>query len=238
MLELVPALLIAVATTAVAVLLALVFVWRPARARQRGGALVATLAFVALPGLVLTVGAERHLDQSKTTEFCMSCHEMHPYGASLLQPETLAGAHFANRTVPRGAACYACHTQYTMFGGLAAKAKGVQHLWVHYFGDLQDPLKLYEPYSNRECLHCHEGASSFDDAIGHSESLEQFRADTKSCISCHEPAHGVAAGAVSAAVAGTGTFPLPAAAGAAGRAAGAAGAAAGAAGEASGGEQR
>jgi cytochrome c-type protein NapC len=210
MLELVPGPWISVAATLVGVLLALRFVVRPARTRQAGGALVAVVAFVAVPGLLLTVGAERHLALSKSTAFCLSCHEMHPYGASLLQPDRLAHAHWAGRFVPREAACYTCHTEYTLYGGLRAKLKGLQHLWVHFFGAQPDPIALYTPYSNRECLHCHEGAKSFEEAEGHLDQLEAFRAGTKTCMKCHGPSHGVEKGAVSAAIAGTQQFQLPA----------------------------
>lgn len=209
MLELIPGPIITIVATLIGVLLAADFLFRPGRARQGAGPMMAAVAFIAVPGLVLTIGAERHIGMSKKTEFCLSCHEMHPHGSTLLNPETLAGKHFANRYVPRESACYTCHTEYTMYGGLAAKMKGLQHLIVHYRGGLGDPIKTYDPYKNRECLHCHEGATSFDEAIGHGDELESFRADTVSCLKCHNPAHGVEAGAVSAAYKHEREFELP-----------------------------
>lgn len=209
MLELVPGSLIAIIATLVGVLLAADFLFRPGRARQGTGMLAAAVAFIAAPGLLLSVGSERHIGNSKKTEFCLSCHEMHPYGATLLDPESLAGKHFGNRYVPREAACYTCHTEYTLFGGLRAKTKGLKHLFVHYAGGIGDPVKLYDPYRNRECLHCHEGATSFDEAIGHGDEIEAFRADQVSCLKCHKPAHGVEPGAVTEAVAGKREFALP-----------------------------
>jgi nitrate/TMAO reductase-like tetraheme cytochrome c subunit len=209
MLELVPGTLVSVAATLVGVLLALLFVVRLGLARERGGVLVGALAFLAVPCLVLTVGSERHLGTAKTDAFCMSCHEMHPYGASLRPTDTLAGAHHRNRWVPKDTTCYACHTRYTMFGGLAAKMSGLHHMWVHYFGELRDPLALYEPYSNRECLHCHDGGDSFEQAAGHAEKRAAFRGDAEACMKCHGPAHGVEPGAVTAARDGTRRFSHP-----------------------------
>jgi cytochrome c-type protein NapC len=209
MLELIPGPLIAIVATLIGVLLAADFLFRPGRAKQGAGPLVAAIAFIAVPGLVLTVGAERHIGMSKKTEFCLSCHEMHPHGATLLNAETLAGKHFANRYVPREQACYTCHTEYTMYGGMSAKLKGLQHLLVHYRGGITDPIKTYDPYSNRECLHCHEGAASFDEAIGHGDELESFRSDKVSCLECHKPAHGVEAGEVTKAYDGEKQFELP-----------------------------
>jgi cytochrome c-type protein NapC len=209
MLELVPGPLISIVATLIGVLLAADFLFRPGRARQGTGTLAAAVAFIALPGLILSVGSERHISQSKSTAFCLSCHEMHPYGSTLLDAESIAGKHFANRYVPREAACYTCHTEYTMYGGLNAKMKGLQHLFAHYGGSPDDPIKLYGPYSNRECLHCHEGSMSFDEAIGHGDEIESFRTNQVSCLKCHKPAHGVEAGAVTESMQGKREFELP-----------------------------
>jgi len=209
MLELVSGPLIAIVATLIGVLLAADFLFRPARARNGAGAMMAAVAFIAAPGLILSIGSEEHIHSSKSTEFCMSCHEMHAHGSTLLNQDTIAGLHFANRYVPREAACYTCHTEYTMYGGLKAKTKGLHHLLVHYQGGMADPIKLYEPFHNRECLHCHEGAASFDEAIGHGDEIESFRADKVSCLKCHNPAHGVAEGDATAAKNHTKEFELP-----------------------------
>jgi cytochrome c-type protein NapC len=71
----------------------------------------------------------------------------------------LAAAHFQNHRVPADEACYTCHTNYAMFGGMKAKIGGLRHIYVYYLGKPPQPadIKLYEPYNNRECLHCHAG---------------------------------------------------------------------------------
>ncbi len=210
MLEIVPGILIPAVITALGVALALVFLLRPSYARDRGGVLVGAVGFVAVPLLVLVVGSEKHLIGSKKTEFCLSCHVMHPYGGSLMDEgeEFLAAIHYSHHYVPPDSACYSCHTQYTMYGGLAAKMKGLKHLWVNYFDDVVDPIELYDAYSNRECLHCHEGGKAFEEAMLHADQIAEFRSDEVSCLDCHAPAHGVEEGAVSEARSGA-EFPLP-----------------------------
>ena len=146
-----------------------------------------------MPVAMTTAGAFRHLDQSKSTDFCLSCHEMQPYfDGFLAEPsarESLSAVHFQNRTIPRDEACYTCHTTYAMFGDIKAKMAGVQHLWVHYFGRIPDELELYQPYSNRECFHCHAEARSNESVSLHQGISEQLASDETSCMQCHRPAH-------------------------------------------------
>ena len=51
-----------------------------------------------------------------------------------------------------------------MFGGVRAQAYRTSPLPVRYFGTIPKPenIKLYTPFNNRECLHCHLGARSFE----------------------------------------------------------------------------
>ena len=63
--------------------------------------------------------------------------------------------------------CYTCHTDYAMFGGLKAKLRGLNHVYVQYFGKIPDKVELYNPYNNRECLHCHGGARNFEEGATH-----------------------------------------------------------------------
>lgn len=157
------------------------------------GRILTFLALFLLPVLVLTLGASLHLEKSKTTEFCLSCHVMEPYGESLriADQEYLPAVHFQNALVPRQRACYTCHTQYTLYGDLNAKLTGVKHLWVNYFGTPEEAIALYQPYRNRECLHCHGGARSFEEEEFHVEVRTELVAEETSCQECHEFVHGV-----------------------------------------------
>lgn len=168
---------------------------RHPEAMQTGrGRAVALLGFGVLPLAVSALGFSVHLEQAKSTEFCVSCHVMEPYGKSLWYDDTdaLPAQHTQNRRLPDGQECYSCHTTYTMFGGARAKLNGLQHLWVYYSGQTPETLELYAPYQNRECLHCHEGARRFESDEIHAELRGELASNEMSCLECHEVVHDIA----------------------------------------------
>lgn len=173
---------------------------RPGITATGGGKVMAFLVLFALPILCASMGVSSELERSKTTKFCLSCHIMEPYGQSLRvdDPSYLAAAHFQNHRVPADEACYTCHTNYAMFGSMKAKMAGLRHAYVYYLTKPPAPenIKLHEPYNNRECLHCHLGARSFEQGAVHSadpDLLPSVKANKLSCISsgCHEIVHNV-----------------------------------------------
>ena len=166
---------------------------RPALTTERPGMIVAFVAFFLLPVLITVIGTSAHLEQSKSTQFCLSCHVMEPYGRTLYidDPGYLPASHFQNNRLPREAACFSCHTTYTMFGDFQAKLQGVMHLYVYYLGTVPENLELYQPYNNRECLHCHGGARSFEESDIHAAFLGELRANETSCLECHDLIHNV-----------------------------------------------
>lgn len=183
------------------ILLIAVFVFRPGVTKSQGGKIVAFFVLFALPLLCFGMGFSAELDRSKSTQFCLSCHIMEPYGKSLRVDDTfhLAAAHFQNHRVPADEACYTCHTNYAMFGGAKAKLGGLRHIYVYYLGHPPKPedIKLYEPYNNRECLHCHQGARSFEEGAVHTADpslLPSIKSNKVSCLSsgCHQTVHDVA----------------------------------------------
>jgi len=168
--------------------------------RARGGKILAFMALFLLPALSITGGFSQHMDKAQTTEFCVSCHTMSDHGRTLLidDPSYLPAVHFQNNLVPRDRACYTCHTDYAMFGGVRAKLRGMRHLYVQYLGNIPPPdrLRLYEPYNNRECLHCHDGARRFETFSAHTKTpqmLGELKSNTLSCTSsrCHDIVHDV-----------------------------------------------
>jgi cytochrome c-type protein NapC len=188
-----------IALAAAGVLALLVGLWAGVT-RTREGKVLAFVALFLLPAAAAVLGFAEHMDRAQTTQFCLSCHVMTDHGKSLTidDPSFLPSAHYQNNRVPRDRACYTCHTDYTMFGGVNAKIRGLRHLWVQYAGTLPSPeaIKLYEPYNNRECLHCHLGARKFEEASPHRRSAEllpDVKSGKKSCISggCHEFVHDV-----------------------------------------------
>ena len=175
------------------VVLILAIASRPAMTAGRAGRVLAFVAFCVLPIVVTAVGVGAHLEHSKSTEFCLSCHVMGPYGESLyFEDEShVAALHFQNRWIPPERACFTCHTTYTMFGDLRAKMQGLKHVYVYYLGKVPEQLELYEPYNNRECLSCHGGARRFEASELHLEVRDELSSGDTSCMDCHEPIHDI-----------------------------------------------
>lgn len=180
--------------------LALLVGLRSQLTRSREGKILAFIALFILPIVAVAVGFSRQMDRAESTSFCLSCHVMTEYGQSLRvdDPSYIPARHFQNRLVPREEACYTCHTDYTMFGTVTAKLRGLHHLEVQYFGTVPKPenIKLYVPYNNRECLHCHLGQRVFEEASAHhkiADLLANVKANKLSCVSsgCHEFIHDV-----------------------------------------------
>jgi cytochrome c-type protein NapC len=179
----------------------IVLIARPAITATRGGKILAFVAMFCLPIFCGLLGVSREMGRSKSTAFCLSCHTMDEYGKSLHvdDPTHLPASHFQNHRVPVDEACYSCHTSYAMFGGLKVKLYGLKHVAIYYLGTPPAPenIKLYEPYNNRECLHCHLGAKSFEEGATHNAdpaTLPAIKSNQLSCISsgCHDIAHDLA----------------------------------------------
>lgn len=180
-----------VAVSLISILLIGLLAVRPSLTVAHGGKILAFVAFFILPIVATAIGASIHLEHSKSTQFCLSCHPMTPYGKSLQIDEAgyVPAGHFQNNRIPREQACFTCHTDYTMFGDLNAKVRGLKHVYVYYFKEVPAKLALYEPYKNRECLHCHAGARSYAETTPHKEMLEQLNSDQMSCLTCHGKIH-------------------------------------------------
>jgi cytochrome c-type protein NapC len=186
------------AVVVITIILAALVVARPALTMARGGKVLALLAFFIFPVFASLLGVENHIDRSKRTSFCLSCHVMEPYGHSLYVDDSsyIPAAHFQNGRVPRDEACYTCHTDYTIFGGFNSKLRGLHHIYAQYISKPQQPIKLYHPYNNRECLHCHEGSRSFEQGAIHTadpQTMADIKSNKISCLSsgCHDTIHNV-----------------------------------------------
>jgi cytochrome c-type protein NapC len=185
-----------IALLLISLILIAIIVFRPAITNSREGKMLAFLAFLILPVLCMFWGASEHIDRSKQTQFCLSCHVMQPYGKSLDvdDPAYVPAAHFQNHRIPVGEACYTCHTDYALYGGLRAKMEGLQHIYVQYLGTIPKTIKLFKPYNNRECLHCHLGARSFESNPIHMAVMDSIKSNQMSCVTsgCHDTVHDVA----------------------------------------------
>jgi cytochrome c-type protein NapC len=167
---------------------------RPNITAAQGGKILAFIAFFVLPIVTTVLGASIHLEHSTSTQFCLSCHVMQAYGKSLYidDPTYVPAGHFQNNRIPKEQACFTCHTDYTMFGDVNAKMRGLKHLYVYYLKTPPKKLTLYEPFKNRECLHCHANARSYEETTPHKEMKEQLAGNDISCLTCHNKIHDVA----------------------------------------------
>jgi len=68
----------------------------PSLTAVRGGKILAFIAFFIMPIVATVFGASIHLTHSKSTQFCLSCHTMEPYGKSLFvdDPTYIPASHF------------------------------------------------------------------------------------------------------------------------------------------------
>jgi len=184
---------------AVTIVMIAVIIVAPGITATRGGKILAFLVLFILPVTMAFFGTAEHLDRSKQTSFCLSCHIMQPYGKSLYvdDPSYLPAAHFQNARIPRDNACYTCHTNYAIYGTAHDKLRGLKHAYKYYLGTPANPIRLYEPFNNRECLHCHLGARSFEQGVVHNadqETMLAIKSNKLSCTSsgCHDVIHNVA----------------------------------------------
>ncbi len=184
-----------------AALIALFVGFRVQLTRSREGKMLAFVALFALPVMAAWSGFSEHMERATTTSFCLSCHVMGDFGRTLSIDDAsyIPAAHFQNNRIPRDRACYTCHTEYTMFGPVKAKVRGLRHLWVQYVVGAPKPeaIKLYDPFPNSECLHCHLGARRFEEGSAHQkipDLLSRVKSGKLSCVSsgCHEFVHDVA----------------------------------------------
>ncbi len=188
-----------VAVLAITLAVAGLVVFRPGLTAAKGGKILAFFGLFIFPAVAAMLGFESHIERSKQTSFCLSCHIMGPYGKSLYvdDPSYIPAAHFQNARVPRDEACYTCHTDYSLYGGLKSKVRGLHHLYAQYLSTPKQPIRLYHPYNNRECLHCHLGARSFEQGAVHTadpQTMLDIKSNKLSCTSsgCHENVHNIA----------------------------------------------
>ncbi|HKF23375.1 MAG TPA: NapC/NirT family cytochrome c [Candidatus Angelobacter sp.] len=184
------------AVLVITVLIAGLVIARPAITVAREGKALAFLGLFIFPVVTAFLGVDNHVERSKETSFCLSCHVMGPYGKSLYvdDPAYVPASHFQNHRVPPNQACYTCHTDYTLYtGSIKAKIRGLHHIYAQYIGTVHQPIQLYHPFNNRECLHCHLGARNFEQGTTHNAIMDDIKSNQLSCVTsgCHDMIHNV-----------------------------------------------
>src|SRR3982751_3096639 len=105
-------------TAIVVVTVALIglLVLRPSLVAARGGKILAFLSLFVLPLVVTGLGTSAQIERSKSTRFCLSCHVRDPSGQSprVDDPSYVPARHSQNTRAPGAAACFTCHTNYTL----------------------------------------------------------------------------------------------------------------------------
>ena len=157
------------------------------------GKVLVFITFLILPVLIIIFSTAYQYTNSKSTQFCLSCHVMQPYGKSLLIDDQsyIPAHHYQNNLIPQKNACFTCHTTYTLFGDIKAKLRGLTHFFKYYFGEKYENIKLRTPYNNRECLHCHGESRSFQEGKTHNYIIDRLNTNEESCLTCHGPFHSV-----------------------------------------------
>jgi cytochrome c-type protein NapC len=172
-------------------LLLLAYLGVPALAKHTPGRLALLVGVLVIPFLLSAGHLTFGFQESSQTRFCLSCHEMQAHGQSLFVDDkhALAAVHYQNREIDRDTICYSCHKDYAMFGDAKAKLNGLRHVWAHYVAGVPKKLELYQPYSNGNCLHCHDDARKFREQPAHAPVMDAITAGTTSCLTCHRVAH-------------------------------------------------
>ena len=180
-----------IALVVLTIVLAGVFLVRPSITVGVTGKILAFVGLCVLPTLCIGSGMSFHMQRSQQTAYCISCHSMENHGQSLyvLNTSYIPAQHFQNHLVSPNQACYSCHTDYTMYGPLKDKLKGLLYLYMEYVSTPPKIIHLDGQYSNLQCLHCHTGMRSFDENPTHTAIMGSLRTNQISCISCHDTIH-------------------------------------------------
>jgi cytochrome c-type protein NapC len=182
-----------IALIVLTIVLAGVFLVRPSITQGATGKILAFVGLFVLPALCVGTGMSFHMQRSQQTSYCISCHSMKSHGESLNFEDTqyIPAQHFQNHLVPPDAACYTCHTDYTMYGPFKDKLKGLRYLYLEYVSTPPKTIHIDGKYSNLQCLHCHQGSRNFEEHLNQMPPIGELTSNRMSCLSsgCHDMIH-------------------------------------------------
>jgi len=157
--------------------------------------IVLFLGLFVLPTGSAFMGNVSNMEASKNVEFCNGCHVMDSYVRDVRNPSSVSLASVHGRLPAfRDDACYACHADYGMFGGVTTKIGGMHHVEAFYTDDWTAPghraPKLYKPYDMRKCLDCHDPLRK-GAPLEHQVHAEKLKSREIACSAsgCHGPPH-------------------------------------------------
>ena len=186
--------MIALALSAISALLIVAYL---VRSPPLTGAIKLLLLFAlfVVPTAAAMLGNVSNLETTKTVSFCGQCHVMTSYVDNVHDKgaQNLAALH--GRLPAYGdEACYGCHSDYGMFGGVTTKLGGMRHVWDFYTNDWRKPghapPALYKPYDTRRCLACHDPLRK-GAPLEHQVHAAKLEDHSISCAAkgCHGPPH-------------------------------------------------
>ena len=161
-------------------------------------AVLSASGLVLLPLFGYVLGNLHVLDESKSVEFCGSCHvTMPPLVESMRDgSENLAAIHYQRAAVSQKQACYVCHSGYGASGGIKAKLAGMNHMFHTVTNSQRYPLRMRSTFDIASCLDCHSASQAFRDVKGHKPLgiQQKLISGELGCTgACHESAHPPAA---------------------------------------------
>jgi cytochrome c nitrite reductase small subunit len=162
--------------------------------RGRLGTTLAVIGLIALPAFAYLIGNLVVMEESKSVEFCGSCHEtMSPITEGIYEDNgSLASTHFRAGAVQSTSGCFQCHSGYGMWGGVEAKLAGVNHMVHTVTGRYEYPLSMRAPFNIESCLACHAESPKFRNQVGHQDEGIQtaLLSGEMGCAgACHAVAH-------------------------------------------------
>ena len=150
-----------------------------------------------LVGMLLLIGSSVALQNTNTTEFCISCHEME----QTVYQEYLNSPHYNNRT-GAGAGCPDCHVPKALGPKLVRKLMAVNDLYHSLKGTIDtaekfeerrellaervwDRMKSSDSQACREC-HSSKRMDPKKQSRRAQEKMHKGLNEGKTCIDCHK----------------------------------------------------
>jgi nitrate/TMAO reductase-like tetraheme cytochrome c subunit len=151
------------------------------------------VSIVVLPAFSVASGMLLVFARAEKVEFCGSCHRaLETYIEQMRDPQSegLAAIHYKYQYIAANQ-CYECHTSYGLFGTVKAKVHGVRQVLRYYSNSYEQPLEMWKPYSNADCLKCHALSVKWRSHREHGapDKRQAILTDQVSCMECHGEGH-------------------------------------------------
>lgn len=131
---------------------------RPIRVNQKKNKLPFILGILAGLVVVMTVGGfSVGASLEQTDSFCASCHTQ-PEATFFQRSTANAPVDLASFHTTKTTHCIDCHSDSGVTGRVGAEISGAFNAMHFFTNTATQPSKLYAPFSDANCLKCHEGA--------------------------------------------------------------------------------